>query len=150
MKKYKFKKLVKEKCKNIALKYLLEDNEGKSKLNKLKYYELSMQNYLKTEEMTTKQKKYLFRFRTQMIRVGFNYGNKIHCPLCVSKQDYTQEHLFECFAMKLHSSKLFNIKDEQYEDIYSQNVQKLVKISRICESVEITREKLIRYISGYS
>lgn len=89
MKKYKFKKVIKEKCRDIAFKYLLEDNEEKSKLKELKYYQLSLRNYLETEKITTRQKKYLFRFRTKMTKVGFNYGNKISCPLCLSKENDT-------------------------------------------------------------
>ena len=105
MKKDPFKKLVKEKCQDIALKYLLEDNEGKSKLKNLKYYQLSMQPYLQSDQITTRQKKYLFRFRTRMIKVNHNYGNKSVC-------------LFKCFSIKLNSSQVFHMNEEKYEDIY--------------------------------
>ena len=101
-----------------------------------------MQSYLQSEKLTTRQKKYLFRFRTRMIKVSYNYGNKTVCPLCSSNEDDTQEHLFNCLAIKLISSEVFHIIDEKYEDIFSSNIEKLIKVSKICESAARTRERL--------
>ena len=78
-----------------------------------------------------------------MIKVGYNYGNKISCPLCLSKQGDTQEHLFQCVSIKLNSSKIFHMINEKYEDIFSLNIEKLSKISRLCENAWMTREKLL-------
>ena len=100
MKKDTFKKTVKEKCKELAMKYLLEDNEQKSKLKNFKYYQLQLQPYLTSKEISTRQKKILYRFRTRMVHVGKNYGKKVKCPLC-KKEDDTQEHLFECVILKI-------------------------------------------------
>ena len=142
MKKEEFKKLVKEKCREISLAYLLEGNQEKSKMKNLKYYELSLQPYLTSNEITTRRKKYLFKFRTRMTNVGFNYGNKIKCPLCHIEDD-EQGHLFKCIIIKLHNKDVYNMKDEKYEDIYSMNIEKLTNISKICESAIRTRNKLI-------
>ena len=79
-----------------------------------------------------------------MLQVGYNYGKKIPCPLCLSKQGDTQEHLFNCLPIKLNSSKVFHMRDEKYEDIFSLNSTKLTKISSICESAWMTREKLMK------
>ena len=65
MKKNTFKKLVKEKCIDLALKYLLEGNENKSKLKNLKYYQLKIQPYLLNKKISTRRKKYLFLFLEQ-------------------------------------------------------------------------------------
>ena len=67
MKKDSFKKLVKEKCDDAVLNYLLKGNETKSKLKDLKYYKLQIQPYLLSPEISTRQKKYLFHFRTRMV-----------------------------------------------------------------------------------
>ena len=101
-----------------------------------------MQSYLHNEKLSTRQKKYLFRFRTRMIKVACNYGNKTVCPLCISNEEDTQEHLFNCLAIKLNSSQVFHIIDEKYEDIFSSNIEKLIKVSKICESAARTRERL--------
>ena len=82
MKKDNFKKVVKEKCKETSLKYLLDGNLERSKLKNLKYYDLSIQEYLTSTKITTRRKKYLFQFRTRMTNVGYNYGNK-KLVLCV-------------------------------------------------------------------
>ena len=78
-----------------------------------------------------------------MSRVGHNYGNKVPCPLCKSKQGDTQEHLFNCFYMKMNSNIIFHMRDEKYQDIFSQNDKKLIQISKICESACMTRKRLI-------
>ena len=112
------------------LKYLLEGNEDKSKSKHLKYYQLKIQPYLLSKNTTTRQKKYLFRFRTRMIRVGHNYGRKVSCPICQTNESDTQEHMFNCVVLKLLSSELYHMIDLKYADIYSSNPQKLDKISK--------------------
>ena len=140
MKKDAFKKLIKEKISDIALKYLLEGNEDKSKSKYLKYYQLKIQSYLLSKNTTTRQKKYLFHFRTRMIKVGHNYGRKVSCPVCQTEAGDTQEHMFNCFGLKLLSSELYHMKNLKYADIYCSDPQKLDDISKICESVTRKRE----------
>ena len=76
-----------------------------------------------------------------MIDVSHNYGNKAVSPLC-TKEDDTQEHLINCFAIKLNSSQVFHMNDEKYEDIFSLSLEKLIKIATICESASRTKERL--------
>ena len=76
-----------------------------------------------------------------MLNVLHNYGNKAVCPLC-TKEDDTQEHILNCLAIKLNSSQVFHMNDENYEDIFSLSLNKLIKIARICESAARTRERL--------
>ena len=38
-----------------------------------------------------------------MIKVGWNYGNKVQCPIC-SDADDTQSHLLECDGLKNDTS----------------------------------------------
>ena len=139
MSKDHFKKLVKE---NIALNYLQEGDDERTKLRNLKYYQLSIQPYLTSTAITTRKKKHLFRFRTKMVNVGYNFGNKTLCPLCKNGND-DQEHLFECVMIKINCEQLYRSIEETYEDIFSMNTEKLIKISSLCESVTKTREKLL-------
>ena len=77
-----------------------------------------------------------------MVKVSHNYGNKAVCPICTSKEDNTQEHLFKCLSIKLNSSQVFHMNSEKYEDIYSSSLNRRINISRICESAARTRERL--------
>ena len=142
IKKETFKTLVKQKCDDLVLKYLLEGNENMSKLKYLKYYELKMQPYLSSSSITTRRKKYLFLFRTRMTNVGHNYGRKSLCPLCKLGDD-TQQHMFNCIIMKLSSRELFTNMETKYEDIYSLNLSKLIKVSIICESLARKRREIM-------
>lgn len=38
-----------------------------------------------------------------MVKVGWNYGNKVQCPIC-SDADDTQSHLLECDGLKNDTS----------------------------------------------
>ena len=96
-----------------------------------------------SKSTTTRQKKYLFRFRTRMVRVGHNYGRKVSCPICQTNASDTQEHMFNCVVLKLLSSDLYHMIDLNYKDIYSTDTEKLDKISRICESVTRKRESYL-------
>ena len=111
IKKEQCKKLIKDNCKDIALKYLLEGNEDKTKLKNLKYYQLSIQSYLTSSSISTRMKKYLFRFRTKMTNVGHNFGNKVKCPLCKLGND-DQEHLFKCVIIKINCEELYKNTEE--------------------------------------
>ena len=142
MKKEHFKKLVKDNCKDAALKYLLEGNEDKTKLKNLKYYQLSIQSYLTSSKISTSMKKQLFRFRTKMTNVGFNYGNKILCPLCKLEND-DQEHLFSCVVIKINCKELYRNTEETYTNIFSMNTDTIVKVASLCEKIIKTREKLL-------
>ena len=139
--KEEWKKIVKEKCKESSLKYLLDGNQEMSKIKHLKYYDLAIQPYLTSTKISTRRKKYLFQFRTRMTSVGYNYGNKVVCPLCQLGKD-DQEHLFNCIIMKINSKEIYNITDEKHEAIYSMNIDILINISKICESAIRTRNKL--------
>ena len=113
----------------------------RSKLNFFEFYDLSIQEYLTSTKITTRRKKYLFQFRTRMTNVGFNYGNKVLCPLCHLEED-KQEHLFKCIIIKLNNEDVYKMTEEKYEDIFSLNIDKLTSISKICESAIRTRNKL--------
>ena len=143
MKKETFKNIVREVCKNFSLKNLLEKNDQKTKLKLLKYYQLKTQSYLISPKISTRTKKCLFKFRTQMINVGSNYGRNEQCPLCKLNETYTQQHLFNCMMIKLKSVELYNMCDEKYEDIFSSNLEKLIKVSKICTSIEKIRKEIV-------
>ena len=78
-----------------------------------------------------------------MINVGHNYGRNVKCPICkVGKEDDTQEHMFNGFILKLKCPELYKTNEKNYEDIFSLNENKLIKVARICESVIRKKEEL--------
>ena len=70
----KFKKMIKKACTESAYAYMCK--ERGSKMSNLKYSELKIQDYLKSEKLSTKEKLLLFQLRTRMIPVSHNFGNK--------------------------------------------------------------------------
>ena len=82
----------------VKLKAFLDLEQEKLKLNKiaeLSYTKLEMQSYFSDKQIPTRLKQLAFRWRTKMIKVGWNYGNKRKCPICQVGDD-TQNHLFKC------------------------------------------------------
>ena len=106
-----------------------------------KYYQLETQQYLKTNKLSTRNKKSLFKFRTRMVNVGHNFGNKIKCPLC-QQEDDTQKHLFQCFVMKLSCKEIYHMQGN-YEDIFNSKEDYLISIAKVCERAIKTREELL-------
>ena len=51
-----FKKIVMDKCNNLAFAHLMKEAESKSKMKSLKYKKLEMQKYFKTDRLNTTQK----------------------------------------------------------------------------------------------
>ena len=68
-----FKRLVKVKAKELAIKNLKAKKETHSKLRNLAYDDLKMQNYLSCEETNICQKKLLFKYRTRIETFGENF-----------------------------------------------------------------------------
>ena len=127
-----FKRFVKVKTKEFAMKNLKTKKETHSKLRNLHYDDLKMQNYLTNEETNIHQKKLLFKYRTRMEIFGENFrgGNgPATCPLCHLHLD-NEEMSFQCQAIQ----SVMEIKGKM-EDIYQQNIKKetvetITKISR--------------------
>ena len=92
MTKENLKNKVKESMKRAASEYLMKEKSSKSKMQNLNYNEIKLQNYFSTSQITTKRKIILFKARTRMLKVWYNFGQKIKCPLCKIQED-KQEHL---------------------------------------------------------
>ena len=102
----------------------------------LSYSELKMQSYLKTKNISTAEKKILYKFRTRMIRVNYNFGLKILCPLCLKEND-TQEHLFTCEKL-IDGSDIFD-----YQQIFSNNAKHIITAAQLCKKLYRKREKML-------
>ena len=112
-------------------------------MDNLEYDSLKTQEYLHSNDINIKMKKLLFKLRCHMIKVGFNYGKKIECPLCYIEVDQ-QHHLISCFIIKAHNpSVLENVNNCQYSDIFSPDIQKLKNIAILFQTAIRTREILL-------
>ena len=89
------RKLVREKMSNRAFEELMAEKDSLKKLGGLEYIKLESQPYLSSPNLTIRQKQLAFKWRTKMIKAGWNYGQKIQCPLC-SEADDTQNHILSC------------------------------------------------------
>ena len=97
----------------------------------------SLQEYLKSENLTFKQKQLLFSLRTRSTNVKRNDKNKyrqsnLFCILCDDRLVESEVHLLEC---KSTQEQLGDIGDAQYEDIFSTEISRQEKITKIFEKV---------------
>ena len=63
--------------------------------------------------------------------------------MCQTNQNDTQHHLFDCVVLKISNSDLFHNLNTKYEDIFSLNLQKLIGVAKLCESVARKRAELM-------
>jgi hypothetical protein len=134
---YSFKRLVKIKMKEFTLDYLLEIKQRHSKMDNLHYAELKMQNYLTDDDISVKEAKNLFRFRTRVAKFKENFKNSyvgIACPLCLVQPD-TQAHCVQCPVMKTRLTIEGTFSDIFSEDIPQDISKTLLKISELRENL---------------
>lgn len=125
MSKHKMKKIVKEATRRAALKYLLEKKETMSKIKPLQYSDLILQPYLTSDTINLRLKKLLFKLRTRMVPVGWNFGQKVICQVCQlpDSEDSQQHVLVNCDKTKSET-----IKESEYDDLFTERVERLSEI----------------------
>ena len=93
-----FKTLVKKCAKIYTMEHLQKQKLKHSKMDNLSYSDLKMQSYFTGDQISTSEKKMLFRVRTRMEKFGDNYrGGKeyVMCPLCKLHLD-NQDLCLQC------------------------------------------------------
>ena len=151
MKKDSFKKIVKDKITESAYNFLFyhKSEENRSKIKNLTSFKL--QNYLKTNKLSKKEKKLLFSLRTRSIDVKRNYKNKykfnMKCRLCDDDQeDESESHYLKCLKILENIDNKDEILNVKYEDIYSQNIEKQISITKIFDKIFKIRTKLVKNV----
>ena len=125
--------------KSVCQKALLDLNEIKLKHTKVKHIQhekLIMQHYLQPNQLTISETKFSFHARTRMLRVRRNYGQSFQdkfCPVCkdINAED-TQDHLLVCEALVNNNQMVDEVPE--YQDLFSDKIEKFVKIMRILQS----------------
>ena len=126
-----------------AFRYLKKNIHEKTKTENLLYNKLEMQEYLKTDQITHKRKILLFKLRTKMTKVGYNFGRKTRCPVCkIDTEPDEQSHLLNCLVLKLEISDILS-SDNKYDDIFSNNIEKLNNVVLLFEKAIRKREELL-------
>ena len=134
---------MKKKAKQFALFIFLEKKAAHSKLDGLFYSDLTMQEYLKLNTMTSYEAKTVFSYRVRAANSSDNYlgaSGLSPCPLCHMQLD-CQPLAFQCPTVKQN----IEVK-ENYSKMFDSSVEKnlaslSVKIDKFRE--ETLRTKLI-------
>ena len=142
--------------KKKASEYLFsyKENENRSKLSKLKLKsKFELQKYLKSEKLTTKEKRLLFSLRTRMTNVKTNYKNKykfnMHCLLCNDKNTEESEiHLLSCPKIVENVDPNLELKNINFDNIFSDNLEDQIYITKVFDKVLRTKHILLKNIQN--
>ena len=129
--------------KAVTLKAFQDLNDVKLKHSKVMHIvheKFEMQNYLKPSKLTIKQTKFAFHARTRMVRVKKNYGQIQNCPLCRKDVD-SQPHLLVCEMLGIENTMVDEMPE--YEDLFSDKMEKQVKLIQILHTNYLKRVKML-------
>ena len=115
-----FKKLVKRQAKEYALESLQNKKVRHSKLDNVSYTDVECQEYFKSDQISSEQKRMIFKFRTRMERFGENFRggqNIIMCPLCLLHPD-NQDLSLQCPEVR----KEINHSKGDIKEIYGDKI----------------------------
>ena len=139
-----FKKVVNEKVKEAALKYLNEEKSKHTKVLHIVHNEMKLQEYLSPNEIRIQEAKFLFLIRCRMLEVRNNFSGSysdLKCPLCKLVED-SQEHLLECPKLTEEEEMVETIPE--YNDVFVGNFAQKVEVTRIMISKYKKRRNLIK------
>ena len=141
--KYSFRKIVREKIHQSALKTLVQEQKNLSKVKHFEFKNLRIQEYLLPNKLDLRLSKFVFLLRSRMLDVRCNYRNKYAdtlCPLCLVDQD-TQQHLMVCTV--LEDSEVV-VEVPVYEQLFQSNVDKLCQIATILKKKFEKRQEVLK------
>ena len=133
-----FKKLVKIKTQEMTLTHLKSLQLKHSKLSKLHYHDLKLQQYFTDPQLTISQKQLVFRCRVRMQNFGENFrGGKdqVFCRLCNTHLD-NLEMSFQCPEIKTKVKVIGNPEDIFEERINPATIKTLTKIIETREQAQ--------------
>ena len=110
-------------------------------MDDLAYDKLEMKPYFKSQNLYVKEVRNIFKFRTRMSDVKINFSSQyenLNCSLGCDKIE-SQEHIINCD--KIGSN--LNIDDVVYQDIFSNDIQKLKNIAKKLSSALEAKNKII-------
>ena len=146
MSKEKFRVLVKNKTKVIAIKDLNEQTETKhSKSNLINFWNLTPAEYLKSKNHSIEEVQTLYKLRFRMINVKQNFKSShkenIWCRTCFLFPE-SQQHLTICSVIKSRMKHLINFNELDNQMIY-QSLERQEKCTRNYLLILKAREEII-------
>ena len=141
-----YQRIVKESAMNQALKYLnglkLKENQITSKTSHIQHGIIGMASYLKPNQISVQEAKFVFTLRSRMLDIKCNYRGKysdVLCPSC-KQEDDTQQHLLVCSSLNMGGLLAGSLPD--YNDLFSDDLSKQVQLSSIMKTCYDERIKL--------
>jgi hypothetical protein len=139
----KLRSLVVKGCRNSALQYLNEVKAKHSKVLHLDHNRWETQAYLKPNNMSILEAKFIFLVRTRMLDVKANFKNKyrnnVKCANC--DEEETQAHLL--FCSKLVAGSSIVKEPPKYENVFSSNIEDILPVTRLMSQNFKLRNKLM-------
>ena len=144
MSKFSFKKLVKEKTKMAAFKYLEEIKCKQSKILNIKYTNLEIQEYLLDGNQNTKMSKLIFKARSKTLDIKTQKCWKYEDKICIGCQDRveTGEEVLTCVGLGGQNVT----KPVEYDWFYSEDVNRIRDVAKVLnEKLKIRNKKIENY-----
>ena len=138
-----FKKLVKEKTRNAAFNFLSKEKEKQTKIANIKYDGLEIQEYLASGLYNVKFSRLIFKARSKTLDIKsqrrWQYDDTL-CVGCKQKEESGQE-LLTCEKLNYENS----VAKEQinYDDLFSNEINKLVKVAKLIENGLKKRKQIL-------
>ena len=138
MTKNKFNRILKEKIKVSALKYLLEKKGHKGK--EIEYGSLQMAEYLQPfgNKLTVEEKRELFSIRNRMVDIPDNFPRGKTEFKCICGEQENMSHLYNCELLSEKKEKRL-----EYEKIFNGTINQQIEIFRIIQQNLNQREATI-------
>ena len=132
-----FKNIVKKQMKSKAEDFLFTLKEKHSKTENLQSFKF--QDYLKSNKISTEEKKLLFQLRTRSTHTKANYKNKykfdISCSMCNDKVSIqTDAHLLTCSTIVDALATKTELLNVNHKDIFG-NVIQQIKIIQVYKEI---------------
>ena len=135
LKKTQFTKILKKSIKQKAFEYVIK--KQKKKGQDICYTELKMAEYLmpNSENISIEDRRNIFEIRNRMLPINENFPKNDGENRCCCQQIEDTKHIYTC--------KIWNQESEQncFEEIYKENMPKLVKVYKRFRKNYIKREE---------
>ena len=129
----KFRKVIKQKIKSHAIKYLKKMSEPHSKSAGIQNNSLKKQPYFQDRRFSKDDVQLLFTLRTKMLECKSNFSalfdQQLHCRLCnLEGSVENEDHLLECSVLNIDAENI------QFADVFG-NADKQFKAVKMFKTV---------------
>ena len=134
--KNKFKNILKQRIKELALNYLKAKQNIKGK--EITYSDIDMAEYLQpiNSKLNIEQKRKMFAVRNMMVDIPSNFSKSKGEKTCICKQEENMKHIYNCEVLNSETHKL------PFEKIFSGNMNEQIEVFKRFDKNFETRNKL--------